>query len=143
MNNILQFAPLPEQAIPLVHFTLNVFVTRAPFETNLLLDAHTDPGSGVLSFGVGERGCSVGLLLHRPTKGKEVPVCMKGMDEKHAFGVEVGFDSSAVDKKTEVHHVQLRARGECITLPAGYWHAVRSTGLRACVGYFTPTLDKS
>ena len=59
----------------------------------------------------------------------------------HVFDVE---ELAVPDEEphAEIHHVSLNRRGDCIQVPAGYWHAVRSTGLRACVAYYQYTKDR-
>jgi hypothetical protein len=141
MNALLEFAPVPLQARPLLYHKAILVISSAPHGSYTVADTHTDRGSGILSFGAGDWGSSVDLLLHPPTNSfdNKPPSMCAG---SHAFDVEQ-LTVPNEEPKAEIHHVSLNRRGDSIQVPHGYWHAVRSTGFRICIGYFQYTKDRS
>ena len=126
-----------------------VLISNAPGGAYIVADAHTDPCSGAVSFGCGTAGSSSEWLLHGPTSSRLRPGEARGVDAlakippsmrgaggagAHAFDAPENFEDDQASG-ARLNQALLCRRGDFLYVPEGYWHSVRSTGLRVCVHY--------
>mmetsp|Transcript_63538 Transcript_63538/g.175189 ORF Transcript_63538/g.175189 Transcript_63538/m.175189 type:complete len:188 (-) Transcript_63538:111-674(-) len=149
LDQLMEFAPVPRASRGFVNTEAEVLISNAPHGAYIVADAHTDPCSGAVSFGSGTAGSSSEWLLHGPTSTflnpgqargvdalAKIPPSMRGAGGAgaHAFDAPEDFEDDQASGG-RLSQACLRHRGDFLYVPEGYWHAVRSTGLRVCVHF--------